>query len=1218
MEENESTGEAIGRFEVSKTDEENGDDRKFKSGSEPPPPPQNPEHVTLVTRKMSATGRFMVTSDTHPGQLVAEISNELEVVVAPEAPERSPASRAKGVHFSVGDKDSGSMSADELDDNKKNNHENQTTFNMKSWRNMKTIEHPPIIDFYRNSIDTDGVFNRPSMAQLIHGKQHKEEDLGFEELNAQHHHLDDSPAHESTKNEYRMEKMNAPPTSGNRVKFGWIQGVFVRCLLNIFGVMLYLRVSWVSGQAGVGLGSCIVLLASLVTTITALSTCAICTNGDVKGGGAYFLISRSLGPEFGGSIGIIFSIANAVGAAMYVVGFAESFRDMLNDYFDLGYAVDDVGPIRIIGFVTCILLMGIVFIGSEFESKMQLGLLVILLTSIANYIFGSFFAPDEEAVLRGATGYSWDTLQSNFMPHFTKNNTFFSVFSVYFPAATGIMAGANISGDLAEPQRAIPLGTLLAILVTTIVYLITVWMTGSTVVAFSNGTEPPIFNNSVFLPPDCTPDCPFGLVSYYQVVEMSSFWGPLITAGIFAATLSSALASLVSAPKVFQAVCKDRLFPRIDYFAKTYGKNEEPKRAYVLGFFLAMGIVAIGDLNVIAPIISNFFLGSYALINYACFDQSFADSPGFRPGFKYYNMWISLLGAILCVFVMFIIDWFSALVTFFCFGAIYMYLLHRKPDVNWGSSTQAHSYKNALSAMIKLSTTEEHVKNYRPQVLVLSGNPASRSCLVDFANNITKGSSLLVCGQVVPYDPSDRVHTVIRRLDDVVGIWMRKRHLKAFYRAVANSSFRRGAQSLIQLTGIAKMRPNIVLMGFKSNWWRAGPTDANLNEMNEYFGTIQDVFDWNMAMCVLRNGGAVGLDFSEAMRTLNLLVEPPTSSNNQHRLNVPSSNCDEKTNKEKNEKSATNNSGNSPETVHLIEKDETARTEKSADDASSSISINETFNSDENADDPDDDDHDHDDVDDDDDDVIGGAEDSGADDDDDRIQKDNNDDVEMGVVENQETRHFSLRRRGSRRHTVEQKALLSSIQRFQRKVKKGVVDVWWLYDDGGLTLLIPHLLSIPKSYLEGARLRIFTISTSSRTMEQEQRGMAALLSKFRIDYSDVYVIADIGKKPRQETMTTWQTIIDPFIAPDGATPTGMTTRSELSAQRDKTYRQLRAGELLQEHSSKADLIVMTLPVPRKGMVSSSLYLSWLEVMTRNLPPILLVRGNQQSVLTFYS
>ncbi|PIO56619.1 hypothetical protein TELCIR_21981, partial [Teladorsagia circumcincta] len=131
-------------------------------------------------------------------------------------------------------------------------------------------------------------------------------------------------------------------------------------------------------------------------------------------------------------------------------------------------------------------------------------------------------------------------------------------------------------------------------------------------------------------------------------------------------------------------------------------------------------------------------------------------------------------------------------------------------------------------------------------------------------------------------------------------------------------------------------------------------------------------------------------------------------------------------------------------------------------------------------------------------------------------------DPELGTPHHEDeakknTHTFSLRRRSTRRPTTEQKALIASIARFQRKIKKGVVDVWWLYDDGGLTLLIPHLLTIPKSYLEGAKLRVFTISTSSRTMEQEQRSMAALLSKFRINFSDVSVISDIGRKPRPET-----------------------------------------------------------------------------------------------------
>uniref|UniRef100_A0A158PAY2 AA_permease domain-containing protein n=1 Tax=Angiostrongylus cantonensis TaxID=6313 RepID=A0A158PAY2_ANGCA len=928
-------------------------------------------------------------------------------------------------------------------------------FHMVS-RNMKTIEHPPIMDFYRNSVDIveGGGAARPSMLQLIHGDK-------------------------QTTLQYRSIRKFSPPPTQARVKFGWIQGVFVRCLLNIFGVMLYLRISWVAGQAGIGLGSIIVLLASLVTTITAISTCAICTNGDVKGGGAYFLISRSLGPEFGGSIGLIFSVANAVGAAMYIVGFAETVRDLLKES---SMQIIDAGlwDVRLVGFVTCIVLIGIVFIGTAFESRMQMILLVILLTSIIDYIIGSFFPPSTATTLRGATGYRCDTLMENLLPAFRDGEDFFSVFAVYFPAATGIMAGANISGDLADPQRAIPIGTLLAIAVTTAVYLATVWMTGST--------------------------CP--------------------NFGIFAATLSSALASLVSAPKVFQAVCKDRLFPKIGYFAKGYGKNEEPRRAYFLTFIIAVAMVGIGDLNAIAPIISNFFLASYALINYACFDASFADSPGFRPGFKYYNMWVSLGGALLCIVVMFIISWATALITFFCFAALFLYILHRKPDVNWGSSTQAHSYKNALSGMIKLSNTEEHVKNYRPQLLVLCGNAASRPSLVDFANSITKGTSLMICGYVVPYNPSDRVYSVMRKLERQLSEWLRKRRVKSFYASVANSSLRAGAQSLLQVCGLGKLRPNIVLIGFKTNWYHGGPTLQTLDELNEYFGTIQDAFDSNVAVCVLRNGD-MGLDFSEAMKLLNV--------GETKRLDI---NLD----------------------VNVVDKDGSVLLVKQYTKICLALRYRDSVRS-----------------------------------------------VELELLHQRsiyiyiyiyiytyiyvrslkQNRSLRLYCFSTRRPTTEQKALIASIS------------------------LHAEL------YL--STLRVFTISTSTRTMEQEQRSMAALLSKFRINFSDVSVISDIGRIPRPDTLMRWEKLIAPFVnANDCEVVTGTTSRSELDSQRQKTYRQLRASELLREHSAESDLVVITLPVPRKGMVSASLYLSWLDMMTRELPPTLLVRGNQTSVLTFYS
>ena len=190
-------------------------------------------------------------------------------------------------------------------------------------------------------------------------------------------------------------------------------------------------------------------------------------------------------------------------------------------------------------------------------------------------------------------------------------------------------------------------------------------------------------------------------------------FGPLIYAGIFAASLSSALASLVSAPKVFQALCKDKLFPFIEYFAQGYGQNSEPRRGYVLAFGLGIACCIIGDLNLIAPIISNFFLAAYCLINFSCFHASFAKSLGFRPSFKYYNMWISLIGAVLCIIVMFMTNWPAALITFLIIAALYLWIKHRKPDVNWGSSTQAQTYKSAIQSAYKLNVLPDHVKNYR-------------------------------------------------------------------------------------------------------------------------------------------------------------------------------------------------------------------------------------------------------------------------------------------------------------------------------------------------------------------------------------------------------------------------------------------------------------------------------------------------------------------------
>ncbi|KAL4617673.1 Na-K-2Cl cotransporter-like [Arapaima gigas] len=650
------------------------------------------------------------------------------------------------------------------------------------------------------------------------------------------------------------------------VKFGWIKGVLVRCMLNIWGVMLFIRMSWIVGQAGIALSCVIVLMSMVVTTITGLSTSAIATNGFVRGGGAYYLISRSLGPEFGGSIGLIFAFANAVAVAMYVVGFAETVgADAV--------MIDDANDIRIIGTLTIILLLAISVAGMEWESKAQIFLLIILITAIFNYFIGTFINVEDKEP-KGFLGYRAELMLENMGPDF-RDETFFSVFAIFFPAATGILAGANISGDLLDPQMAIPRGTLLAILITGVVYLGVAITAGSCLVrdatGNSNDTISSQFHNCTDVACKLGYDfssckvtkCPYGLQNDFQVMTMVSGFGPLISAGIFSATLSSALASLVSAPKVFQALCKDNIYPGLSLFAKGYGKNNEPLRGYLLTFFIGLAFILIAELNAIAPIISNFFLASYALINFSVFHASLANSPGWRPSFKYYNMWVSLAGAVLCCVVMFVINWWAALLTNVIVLALYIYVSYKKPDVNWGSSTQALTYHQALTHSLQLSGVEDHVKNFRPQCLVMTGYPNSRPALLNLVHAFTKNVGLMICGHV---------RTVELANDQVrYQRWLLKNEMKAFYTPVFAEDLRQGTQYLLQAAGLGRLKPNTLVIGFKNNW-----SDGEMKDVETYINLIHDAFDFQYGAVVIRL--KEGLDVSHIQGQDELLSSQEKSS----------------------------------------------------------------------------------------------------------------------------------------------------------------------------------------------------------------------------------------------------------------------------------------------------------------------------------------------------
>uniref|UniRef100_A0A4W5PYR5 Solute carrier family 12 member 1 n=1 Tax=Hucho hucho TaxID=62062 RepID=A0A4W5PYR5_9TELE len=973
-----------------------------------------------------------------------------------------------------------------------------------------TLDRVPNINFYRNAGSVSGNRAvRPSLQEL-HDVFQKNGRVSVTNT------VEDREGSDGTLSD-DVESVIPLDNKDGAVRFGWIKGVLVRCMLNIWGVMLFIRLSWVFGQAGWGLGIVVIALSCVVTTVTGLSMSAICTNGVVRGGGAYYLISRSLGPEFGGSIGLIFAFANAVAVAMYVVGFAETVVDLLKE--NDAIMIDELNDIRIIGCISVVLLLGISVAGMEWEAKAQIGLLIILLVAIANVFVGTGIPASTDKKSKGFFSYDVKIFMENLPPDFRDGETFFSVFAIFFPAATGILAGANISGDLKDPQDALPKGTLLAILITGVTYLGIALCVSATVVRdatgnindtiatgmdmFCNGTNIAACEQGWNFSSCDVNSCKFGSMNNFQVMTMVSGFGPLITAGTFSATLSSALASLVSAPKVFQALCKDNIYTALKFFAKGHGKNNEPIRGYVLTFIIAVAFIIIADLNVIAPIISNFFLASYALINFSCFHASYAKSPGWRPAYRYYNMWLSLFGAVLCCGVMFVINWWAALLTYAIEIFLYVYVTVKKP-----SETQ--TLISSLSSV--------------PQCIVLTGAPKNRPALLDLAHCFTKNYGLCLTCEVF-VGPRTETLTDVNAGMEKNQMWLNKKKRKAFYTAVACDSFRQGTENLLQASGLGRLKPNILMMGFKKDW-----RTADTAGVQSYVGVLHDAFDFDYGTVVLRMNQ--GLDISHIIKAQEEMEREAQEQKD-------------------------------------LEKEELTEENKGKSIFRKSRNLST-----------------------------------------------------QGL-----TSRASVTTPQSPQVVVVNERLVSTNTQFQRKQGKGTIDVWWMFDDGGLTLLLPYILTTRKKFKD-CKMRIFIAGQPGRT-EQDRHEMKSLLEKFRIKYADIHVIDDITQNPNSNSWKMFEDMIEPFRLHEGSKSTTLAealrkdnpwkiSDAELDSFEEKTNLQVRLNELLQENSRAANLIIVSMPIARLGSVSDHLYMAWLDILTKNLPPTVLIRGNHKSVLTFYS
>jgi len=576
-----------------------------------------------------------------------------------------------------------------------------------------------------------------------------------------------------------MPNSKAENNSKGGHKFGSFGGVFTPSVLTIFGVILFLRFANVVGNAGLWGTLYILLAAKMISLITGLSLSSISTNMQVKGGGAYFMISRSLGVEFGGVIAIFFYVAQAIAVTLYVVGFTEAVFAAFPG-ITLSF--------QVVALITNLIVFILVYVGAGWTIKIQYGILAILMIAILSFIIGA---------IKNA---SPEILQMNLKPAWTEGNNFFTIFALFFPAVTGIMAGVNMSGDLKEPRKAIPRGTLSAIGFTAVLYVII-----GVLLAMSNSRET--------------------LLGDGFVMKDTAWSGALIFAGVFAATLSSALGSMMGAPRILQAFAKDNIISGVSYFKQGSGSANEPKRAIILTFFISSFGIFIGDLNTIAPIITMFFLITYGTTNLACFFEIISNNPSFRPMFKIWHWSIPLLGAIGCFAVMFLISPLWALIAIVLVTAMYFYILRREIMVSWGDMTSGLAFQRARNALLKLEQEKYHPKNWRPSILTLSGGAWNRSNLAHYACLLSADRGIVSLAQIMTGELEDRF---VRRdeAEKLMRKFIIKEKFPAFPVVVVDDTFTAGLKALLQVHGIGGLKPNTMLLG-----WTQDPDNIGVFSM---------------------------------------------------------------------------------------------------------------------------------------------------------------------------------------------------------------------------------------------------------------------------------------------------------------------------------------------------------------------------------------------------
>jgi len=550
-------------------------------------------------------------------------------------------------------------------------------------------------------------------------------------------------------------------------KFGAFSGVFTPSILTILGVIMYMRLSWVVGEAGLIGTLVIIIIAHVISITTGLSISSIATDKKIKAGGIYYILSRSLGLPMGGAIGIALFVGTALGISMYIVGFAENFMSIpvISEFLNLEPGIN---AYRIVGTSIIIILVILAFISTSLAIKTQYLILGAIVLSIISIAVGFFvhpeFMPTSPVFFKAEGGESFE-----------------KIFAVFFPAVTGFTAGVAMSGDLRNSKKDIPVGTLLAIGVGFVVYI-----------ALTLGFA--FFVNRTDLINDSN-------------IAMHVAWIPaLVVAGIWGATLSSALGGILGGPRILQALSKDSVTPKI--FAKGYGVTNEPRNALIMIFIIAEAGIMIGNLNVIAGIVTMFYLASYGFINLAYVLENLT-STDFRPSMKVSSIW-GIVGFIFAFAIMFRLDVVSMLVSLVIIGLIYFVLQRKQLKLDFGDVWQSVWMSVVRKGLHILDTNDIEDRNWQPNIILFSGATEKRPHLIEFGRSLV-GKFGFLSNFDLTVDPNTDVlfpkhkQSTPRKKNPEVAVFTRRQSCKNIYD---------GIEMIVRTYGFSGIEPNTVVMGW--------------------------------------------------------------------------------------------------------------------------------------------------------------------------------------------------------------------------------------------------------------------------------------------------------------------------------------------------------------------------------------------------------------------